>query len=64
VIGRGTLGIAAALVLGWSLGAVMTHPLPANAHAPSFVAPAPFTGPNAARRHADPAKRHHRARGR
>jgi len=59
VIGRGTLGLAAALMLGWCLGAVMSHPRAANARS---NAPAIMTGPNAAPRPAAPAHRHARRR--
>jgi hypothetical protein len=63
VIARRTLGLAAALVLGWSLGAVMTHPLHANAPAAAITPlPAALTGPNAVHRPAEPAKRHARRR--
>jgi hypothetical protein len=64
VIARRTLGLAAALMLGWSLGAIMIGPL--HAHAPAAaiapVAPASLTGPNAVHRQNEPARRHARRR--
>jgi hypothetical protein len=64
VIARRTLGLAAALTLGWLLGVIVTGPL--HAHAPAAaiapVAPASLTGPNAVHRRNEPAKRHARRR--
>jgi hypothetical protein len=65
VIGRGALGVAAALTLGWSLGVVMSDaprkvaPVPSVEAAPAEIL---LSGPNAVRRRGEVPRRHPRAR--